>query len=183
MLTCVDMALSAPRGEIEPEQLVMVIPEWSPRHAQVIPHDGFARCVTNHDTSVFAISLGVSSDAPSGATDPYPLGPDPLLPRNNKSFVKVGAVTTTPDPAPGEGPVRPVSVSLHEGTIAALRARTGRRGMSAYVESLIQRQLERDRLRELIEDAEAEHGPVDQAAVEAKRALLRGDGAGSVDAV
>ncbi|MET9735312.1 hypothetical protein ABZZ79_33185 [Streptomyces sp. NPDC006458] len=88
---------------------------------------------------------------------------------------------TTP-PAPGEGPVRPVSVSLHEGTIAALKARTGRRGLSAYVEALIQRQLERDRLRELIEDAEAEHGPVDQAAVEAKRTLLRGDAAESADA-
>lgn len=90
-------------------------------------------------------------------------------------------MATVPDPAPGEGPVRPVSVSLHEGTIAALRARTGKRGMSAFVEALIQRQLERDRLRELIEDAETEHGPVDQAAVEAKRALLRGDGADSAD--
>jgi hypothetical protein len=77
--------------------------------------------------------------------------------------------------APGEGPVRPVSVSLHEGTIAALKARTGKRGMSAYVEALIQRQLERDRLRELIEDAESEHGPVDQAEVDAKRAILRGE--------
>ncbi|MEU5159779.1 hypothetical protein AB0G74_09250 [Streptomyces sp. NPDC020875] len=84
--------------------------------------------------------------------------------------------------APGEGPVRPVSVSLHEGTIAALKARTGRRGMSAYVEALIQRQLERDLLRELIEDAEAEHGPVDRAAVESKRAILRGDTAESADA-
>ncbi|MEU0255971.1 hypothetical protein ABZ299_26565 [Streptomyces sp. NPDC006184] len=85
-------------------------------------------------------------------------------------------------PAPGEGAVRPVSVSLHEGTVAALRARTGERGMSAYAEALIQRQLERDRLRELIKDAETEHGPVDQAAVEAKRAVLRGDNANSADA-
>jgi hypothetical protein len=83
---------------------------------------------------------------------------------------------------PGEGPIRPVSVSLHEGTITALKARTGKRGMSAYVEALIQRQLERDRLRELIEDAESDHGPVDQTAVEAKRGFLRGDTAGSVDA-
>lgn len=45
------------------------------------------------------------------------------------------------------------------------------------MEALIQRQLERERLRELIEDAEAEHGLVDQAAVEAKRALLRGNAA------
>ncbi|WP_189030422.1 hypothetical protein [Nocardia rhizosphaerihabitans] len=36
-------------------------------------------------------------------------------------------------------------------------------------------QLERSRLRELIADAEAEHGPVDRLAVEAKRALLRDD--------
>lgn len=92
------------------------------------------------------------------------------------------ATPPTGSPAPGEGPVRPVSVSLHEGTIAALRERTGKRGMSAYVEALIQRQLERDRLRELIEDAEAVHGPVDEAAVEAKRALLRGDKAGTADA-
>ncbi|MFE2041616.1 hypothetical protein ACFXAZ_11915 [Streptomyces sp. NPDC059477] len=78
-------------------------------------------------------------------------------------------MVTTPDPTPtpaptpalGEGPVRPVSVSLHEGTIAALKARTGKRGISAY--------------------AEAEHGPVDRAAVDAKRALLRGDTAGSAD--
>jgi hypothetical protein len=91
-------------------------------------------------------------------------------------------MATAPSPAPGEGPVRPVSVSLHEGTIAALKARTGQRGMSAYVEGLIQRQLERDRLRELIEDAEAEHGPVDQVSVDAKRALLRGGTAGSADA-
>jgi hypothetical protein len=85
-------------------------------------------------------------------------------------------------PGPGEGPVRPVSVSLHEGTIAALKAQTGRRGMSAYVEALIQRQLERDRLRELIEDAESDHGPVDRAAVDAKRAILRGNSADSADA-
>lgn len=79
------------------------------------------------------------------------------------------------DPAPGEGAVRPISVSLHEGTIAALKARTGKRGMSAYIEALVQRQLERDRLRELIDTAEREHGEVDPAAVEARRALLRGE--------
>lgn len=54
--------------------------------------------------------------------------------------------------------------------------------MSAYVEALIQRQLERDLLRELIEDAEAEHGAVDQVAVETKRAILRGDMAEPADA-
>ncbi|MGA5068116.1 hypothetical protein ACPB9E_30805 [Streptomyces exfoliatus] len=84
-------------------------------------------------------------------------------------------------PGPGEGPTRPVSVSLHEGTIAALKERTGKRGMSAYIEGLVQRQLERERLRELIEDAEAELGPADAAAVEAKRAMLRGGAASPAD--
>lgn len=88
----------------------------------------------------------------------------------------------TDQPAPGEGPTRPVSVSLHEGTIAALKERTGKRGMSAYIEALIQRQLERDRLRELIEDSESLNGPANPAAVEAKRAILRGGTAASSDA-
>jgi hypothetical protein len=73
-------------------------------------------------------------------------------------------------------------VSLHEGTIAAIKERTGKRGMSAYIEALIQRQIERDNLRELIEDAEAEHGPVDRTAVEAKRAALRGEHRAPADA-
>ncbi|MFF9146130.1 hypothetical protein ACF1BN_14840 [Streptomyces sp. NPDC014861] len=54
--------------------------------------------------------------------------------------------------------------------------------MSAYIESLIQRRLERERLREPIGDAEAEIGPA-AAAVEAKRAFLRRGAATSADAV
>ncbi|WP_327309390.1 hypothetical protein OG730_24195 [Streptomyces sp. NBC_01298] len=37
-----------------------------------------------------------------------------------------------------------------------------------------QRQLERERLRELIRESEAVNGPPEPAAVEAKRAVLRG---------
>ncbi|WP_329255986.1 hypothetical protein OG223_31895 [Streptomyces sp. NBC_01478] len=58
---------------------------------------------------------------------------------------------------------------------------TSQRGTSADAEALIQRRLERERLRELIEDAEAEHGPVDQVAVEAKRVALRGGTAGPTE--
>ncbi|MFF2025769.1 hypothetical protein ACFVW2_28715 [Streptomyces sp. NPDC058171] len=61
----------------------------------------------------------------------------------------------------------------------ATEARAGKRGTSAYVEALVQRQRERGRLRELIEDAETEHGPVDQASVGAKQVLLRGGNADS----
>jgi hypothetical protein len=77
---------------------------------------------------------------------------------------------------PGEGPTANVSVSLHAESIAAVRARVGKRGFSAYVEAAVQRQIERDYLRELIASMEEANGPADPAAVEAKRALLRGGG-------
>ncbi|NJP65229.1 hypothetical protein [Streptomyces spiramenti] len=84
-------------------------------------------------------------------------------------------MTANPDSIAGEGPARPVSVCSPGSVIAALGARTGTRGRSVSAAALLQRRLERERLRELIAEAEAEHGPVGQAAVDAKRALLRGD--------
>ena len=73
---------------------------------------------------------------------------------------------------PGEGPTTVVSVSMHSGTISAVRDRTGRRGVSAYIEAAVQRQIERDNLDELIAAAEAEHGPITAEEIEAKRQLL-----------
>jgi hypothetical protein len=76
------------------------------------------------------------------------------------------------DSAPGEGPTTVVSVSMHSGTIGAVRGRTGRRGVSAYIEAAVQRQIERDNLDELIAAAEAEHGPVTNEEIAAKRQIL-----------
>ncbi|MFC9858476.1 MULTISPECIES: hypothetical protein [unclassified Streptomyces] len=75
--------------------------------------------------------------------------------------------------APGEGPTKSVSVSVHEGTIEAVRARVGKRGFSAYVDAAVQRQIERDNLAELTADHEAEHGAFSRAETDAARALLR----------
>jgi len=75
----------------------------------------------------------------------------------------------------GEGPTSNVSVSLHAGNIAAVRARVGKRGFSAYVDAAVQRQIERDHLAELTARHEAEHGPLSRTEVDAARALLRGD--------
>lgn len=75
----------------------------------------------------------------------------------------------------GEGPASNVSVSLHAGNIAAVRARVGKRGFSAYVDAAVQRQIERDNLAELTAAYEAEHGPLSRAEVDTARALLRGD--------
>ena len=76
------------------------------------------------------------------------------------------------DEPPGEGPTTVVSVSMHSGTIGAVRGRVGRRGVSAYIEAAVQRQIERDNLDELIAAAEAEHGPVTEEEIAAKREAL-----------
>lgn len=76
------------------------------------------------------------------------------------------------EPPPGEGPTTVVSVSMHKGTIGAVRGRVGRRGVSAYIESAVQRQIERDNLDELIAAAEAEHGSVTEEEIAAKREEL-----------
>lgn len=65
-----------------------------------------------------------------------------------------------------------VSVSFHAGTISAVRSRVGKRGVSAYIEAAVQRQIERDNLDEIIAAAEAEHGPVTAEEIAAKRAAL-----------
>ncbi|MFF4752179.1 hypothetical protein ACWD5R_10805 [Streptomyces sp. NPDC002514] len=82
----------------------------------------------------------------------------------------------------GEGPTANVSVSLHSGNIAAVRARVGKRGFSAYVDAAVQRQIERDNLAELTNAHEEEHGALSQAEVAAARALLRGDADGAESA-
>jgi len=73
---------------------------------------------------------------------------------------------------PGEGPTTAVSVSFHVGTIRAVRSRVGKRGVSAYIEAAVHRQIERDNLDEIIAAAEAEHGPVTAEEIAAKRATL-----------
>ncbi|MBC2874860.1 MULTISPECIES: hypothetical protein [Streptomyces] len=65
------------------------------------------------------------------------------------------------------------SVSLRTETLEAIRARAGRQGVSAYVEEAVQRQLQREAIDDFIAAAEADHGPVDQAEVDAQVERLR----------
>jgi hypothetical protein len=79
----------------------------------------------------------------------------------------------------GEGPTQSVSVSLHAGTIDTVRERVGRRGVSSYIEAAVQRQIEQDNLKELIDDYEERHGEITDDEVRAAEARLFG---GSVQA-
>ncbi|CAL9471834.1 hypothetical protein [Streptomyces sp. enrichment culture] len=51
-----------------------------------------------------------------------------------------------------------VSVSMPADRIAAVRARVGKRGFSAYVSAAVERQLQRDLLEELLQEKEAAIG-------------------------
>ncbi len=56
--------------------------------------------------------------------------------------------------------VRKVSVSMPEELAEAVRARTGAGGFSRYVTEVVEREIKRERLGELLDELEAEYGPV-----------------------
>jgi Arc/MetJ-type ribon-helix-helix transcriptional regulator len=59
-----------------------------------------------------------------------------------------------------ESKVQKVSVSMPEELVAAVRARTGAGGFSHYVTEAVEREIRHDRLGELLDELEAEYGPV-----------------------
>jgi hypothetical protein len=59
------------------------------------------------------------------------------------------------------------SVTMPSAISEDVRARVGARGFSAYVAGAVARQLKRDALDDILARMEAEHGPVDEAEVEA----------------
>jgi Arc/MetJ-type ribon-helix-helix transcriptional regulator len=69
-------------------------------------------------------------------------------------------------PEPGlHGKVQKVSVSLPSELTEAIRARTGAGGFSRYVTDAVQRRIQHELLGELLEELEAEYGPVDDEGV------------------
>jgi hypothetical protein len=59
-----------------------------------------------------------------------------------------------------ESRVRKVSVSMPEELADAVRARTGAGGFSRYVSEVVEREIRHERLGELLDELEAEYGPV-----------------------
>lgn len=67
-----------------------------------------------------------------------------------------------------------VSLSIDQTVLAEARARAGRRELSAYVNNALRRQLQHDRLGELLAQMEAESGPIPDEVMEEARKLWRG---------
>jgi hypothetical protein len=67
------------------------------------------------------------------------------------------------------GKARKVSVSMPEELADAVRARTGAGGFSRYVTEAVDREIRHDLLGELIDELEAQYGPVPQELLEEAR--------------
>ena len=70
-------------------------------------------------------------------------------------------------------PTGKYSITMPRDIAEAAKARSGPSGLSAYVAAAVARQIERDNLNELIQVAEAEHGPVRDEEVQALREQLQ----------
>ncbi|MFF1549180.1 CopG family transcriptional regulator [Streptomyces sp. NPDC058291] len=69
-------------------------------------------------------------------------------------------------------PTGKYSITMPRGIAEAAKARSGPSGLSAYVAAAVARQIERDNLNELIQVAEAEHGPITDEEIHALRDQL-----------
>jgi hypothetical protein len=69
-------------------------------------------------------------------------------------------------------PTGKYSITMPRDIAEAARTRSGPSGLSAYVAAAVARQIERDNLSELIQIAEAEHGPITDDEVQALRDQL-----------
>ncbi|MFE1796909.1 CopG family transcriptional regulator [Streptomyces sp. NPDC059517] len=65
------------------------------------------------------------------------------------------------------------SITMPRDIAEAAKARSGPSGLSAYVAGAVARQIERDNLNEIIQVAEAEHGPVTDGEIQALRDQLQ----------
>ena len=70
--------------------------------------------------------------------------------------------------------VSKVSLSIEEDVLAEARSRAGRRELSAYVNEALLRQLQHDRLGELLAEMESESGPIPDDLMEEARQPWRG---------
>ncbi len=64
-----------------------------------------------------------------------------------------------------------ISVSLDENMVADARERVGGRGLSGYLNDALHRQLQRDRIRDLLAELDEETGPIPQHVMDEVRDL------------
>lgn len=73
--------------------------------------------------------------------------------------------------------VSKVSLSIEEDVLEEARERSGRRELSSYVTDALRRQLQHDRIGELLAEMDARSGPIPDDLMEEARQLWRGPAA------
>jgi Arc/MetJ family transcription regulator len=73
--------------------------------------------------------------------------------------------------------VSKVSLSIEEDVLVEVRERAGRRELSSYVTDALRRQLQHDRIGELLAEMQAESGPIPEALMGEARKAWRGPAA------
>lgn len=68
-----------------------------------------------------------------------------------------------------------ISVSMPSELVDALRSRTGKRGVSAYVTEAVRHQMAMDGLAEIVAAHEAEHGPLTEEEIQSAHRELFGE--------
>jgi hypothetical protein len=72
----------------------------------------------------------------------------------------------------GEGPAARVSLSLPEGTAAAIRERVGKREFSAFIAAAVERELRGQILDDYLTDYERRKGPISEQEQERARQII-----------
>jgi hypothetical protein len=85
------------------------------------------------------------------------------------AFALPAGVVLDPGVRLHESKVRKVSVSMPEELADAVRARTGTGGFSRYVTEAVSREFRHDLLGELLDELDAEYGPVPEELIEQAR--------------
>lgn len=93
-----------------------------------------------------------------------------LIVRCNSGCTRIGAMKS-----PRPGGTENISVSMPAELLRALRTRTGKRGVSAYVTAAVRHQLAMDGLAEIVAAYEDEHEPLSEAEVQAAQHELFDD--------
>lgn len=77
-----------------------------------------------------------------------------------------------PEPGIGEGPATAISASLPQGTVAALRAVAGSRGVSAFITAAVEKRLRDIATEQYLAEYQQEHGAFTEEELRAADAIL-----------
>jgi hypothetical protein len=131
---------------------------------------GYVGASQHHPSTGFTAKCKKIQERQDCASTPAPDTGRAALRRCNSFCTRLAAMKS-----PRPGGTENISVSMPSELLGALRTRTGKRGVSAYVTAAVRHQLAMDGLAEIVAAYEAEHEALSEAEVQAAQSELFGD--------